>query len=219
MRGPSRWSAGGRRRLCRGAPCGLPREGASPSPTIRSAQLLSMGPEVRPGGSQGGRRRLCRGSPLRAPLGLVGASPLRAPYGIGAGPSPTVSYRPAAHLCVPSVRMVPRGTAAALTQGEPQAGSKRRPCRGAPCGLPREGASPSPTFESPSCSQSPGGPQGDGVGRLNPRAGGRGGHRKSWLGAAARSGRRQSLSALMERVPSRFCNTPSTTRPGERTMS
>ena len=39
--GPSGWSAGGRRRLCRGAPCGLPREGASPSPTFGRAATLS----------------------------------------------------------------------------------------------------------------------------------------------------------------------------------
>jgi len=40
-RGPFEWSAGGRRRLCRGAPCGLPREGSSPSPIFRRAASSS----------------------------------------------------------------------------------------------------------------------------------------------------------------------------------
>ena len=39
---PSGWSASERRRRhCRGAPCGLPREGASPSPTFRRAATSS----------------------------------------------------------------------------------------------------------------------------------------------------------------------------------
>jgi len=40
-RGSFGWFAGGRRRPCRGAPCGLPREGASPSPTFGRAATSS----------------------------------------------------------------------------------------------------------------------------------------------------------------------------------
>src|SRR5260370_11198611 len=45
------------------------------------------------------------------------------------------------------------------------------------------------------------------------------GQRKSWLGAATISLSDQKRSPRTERVPSRFWSTPSTTRPGEPTMS